>query len=120
LRLNERISYITGLLKRYGFQDIALKDFRPGPLPTMGWYRIEALMAGFRIVITEFISESIVKYSYTLISDSEVLLRYDNAPHHSYIRTYPHHKHVNGRVAPLEDSSIESFLREVLDIISKE
>lgn len=118
MRLNERISYVTGLLKSHGFHDVILKAFRPSPLPTVGWYRIEALMSGHRVLITEFISGSVVKYSYTLISGSEVLLRYDNAPHHPHIRTHPHHKHEGERVAPLEDPSIESFFREVISIIS--
>ncbi len=118
MRLNERISYVTKLLKSHGFRNVVLRALRPGPLPTVGWYRIEAISAGHRIVITEFIRGSIVKYSYTFISDSEILLRYDNAPHHPYISTHPHHKHEGRRVAPLEDPSIESFLKEVSNMIS--
>ncbi len=70
MRLTERISHVTGLLRRYGFLDVTLKALRPGPLPAVGWYRIEAFMPSFRVMITEFISESIVKYSYALISGS--------------------------------------------------
>ena len=46
-------------------------------------------------------------------------MRYDNAPHHRKISTYPHHKHLEDKVFPVEKWSIEAFIREALDIISR-
>ncbi|QTA85779.1 toxin-antitoxin system TumE family protein [Desulfonema magnum] len=52
-----------------------------------------------------------IKYRYQYMNEkNELIFRYDNAPHHREISTYPHHKHVSEEV---EDSS-EPVLREVL------
>jgi hypothetical protein len=56
-----------------------------------------------------------VHYSYTYIQDEKRVFRYDNAPHHPQILTFPHHKHVGPEDALAE--SPEPKLAEVLDEI---
>ncbi len=80
---------------------------------------MEAFRSNFRVVVTEFLRGDVVKYSYTLLEDSEVLLRYDNAPHHPEVATHPHHRHFGGKVGELRDYSIEAFLREAASIVSE-
>ncbi len=37
-----------------------------------------------------------IKYRYQYMNkDHALIFRYDNAPHHSHLQTFPHHKHVN-------------------------
>jgi len=41
------------------------------------------------------------RYSFALIGPPGPIIRWDNAPHHPYIPTYPHHFHSeNGKVRP--------------------
>lgn len=59
-----------------------------------------------------------LKYSYHWQSaDNQMIVRWDNAPHHPTISTFPHHKHIssNENVQP----SSETTLTQVLDFISK-
>src|SRR5947209_19459189 len=43
-------------------------------------------------------------------STGEMLLRWDNAPHHPEIPTHPHHKHDGERIGPTARVSIEDVL----------
>jgi len=111
--LRARITYIVNLLKRYGYTNIKLRKYHCDPCRNFGWYRIEAVKERVKLVITELISsERVVKYSYTAIVENRPVLRYDNAPHHR-VPTYPHHKHVEDRVEPLANPSLEAFLEEL-------
>lgn len=48
--------------------------------------------------------------------NGRMIFRYDNAPHHPEVPTYPHHKHLtDGKVVP----SREKTLPDVLDEIGK-
>lgn len=46
---------------------------------------------------------------------NQLRVRWDNAPHHDHISTYPHHKHVAGEVRPSEEISFD----EVIEYIAK-
>lgn len=43
--------------------------------------------------------------------------RYDNAPHHSEIGSYPHHKHLRERIIPAAMPSIKDVLEEISAVI---
>ncbi len=74
---------------------------------------------GVTIHIREFVKAGkVMRYSYQLIIKKQESLRYDNAPHHPGIRTYPHHKHEKGRVLPLENPTLTAFLEETLKILT--
>jgi len=121
IRLAERIAYVTGKLQNLGFHGITLIVYRPGPLDVDGYYKLRAIKRNYRIFISELIiRNSIAKYSYTLLYDEKVILRYDNAPHHPHIETFPHHKHENDEIKPLHNYSIESFIKEVESIIKED
>ena len=53
------------------------------------------------------------KYSYHLQKRGELLIRWDNAPHHKEVSSYPHHKHIRNKI----ESSQETNLRTVLNFI---
>ncbi len=48
-----------------------------------------------------------------------LILRYDNAPHHQEIGTYPHHKHVAETVVTSQRPSVPDLLKEIQRILTK-
>jgi len=71
------------------------------------------------VVSTERGYPEILRYSYTYIKDATHIFRYDNAPHHPDIPTFPHHKHLGANETPasadkpslsLVFAEIESYL----------
>ncbi|MEB2835814.1 MAG: DUF6516 family protein [Desulfurococcales archaeon] len=100
------------------FQNIILATYRPGPTGMDGYYKLQAVKNDFKIFVSELmIRGSIAKYSYTLLHKEEIILRYDNAPHHPRIETFPHHKHWRDEVMPIYDRSIDSFLEEAASLM---
>lgn len=76
----------------------------------------------------EFIDDSILyikdylflngkrKYSFHWQKEnSDLILRWDNSPHHGDISTFPHHKHSPDRI----ESSYERNLKDVFELIYK-
>ena len=59
------------------------------------------------------------KYSFQWMEENyDLKIRWDNAPHHRYISTFPHHKHIlkEDNVEESEEPTVE----EILEIIRKE
>ena len=48
-----------------------------------------------------------------------LILRYDNAPHHQEIETYPHHKHVAETVVTSQRPSVPDLLKEIQRILTQ-
>lgn len=48
----------------------------------------------YEVVSTELGYPIRVSYAYTYLREGRRVFRYDNAPHHLEIITYPHHKHI--------------------------
>ncbi|MBN2374191.1 hypothetical protein JXL19_10430 [bacterium] len=58
------------------------------------------------------------RYSYYwLTSANELKMGWDNAPHHTSLKTFPHHKHIKEK-ENLQPSS-ETYLEEVMAFIEK-
>ena len=56
------------------------------------------------------------KYRFHFMDSSDkIIFRYDNAPHHPEVATYPHHKHIRGEEQ--QKQSKEIGLRDVLSEI---
>lgn len=61
---------------------------------------------------------SIKKYRlHYMNSNGQMLFRYDNAPHHPEIDSYPHHKHTPDKIVPSTMPSIKDILNEISTII---
>lgn len=45
--------------------------------------------------------------------DGNLIFRYDNAPHHPEINTYPHHKHLPDSIVPAASPHLGDVLREI-------
>jgi hypothetical protein len=58
--------------------------------------------------------EDKIKYRYHYMDENqEMLFRYDNAPHHNEIKTFPHHKHEQAQVLPCKEPSLYDVLLEI-------
>ncbi len=70
-----------------------LLDFKQGK----GFYylRIKAILKeGSELHIREYVSENKYLYSYHWQdNEGQLIIRWDNSPHHRHLRTFPHHKH---------------------------
>jgi hypothetical protein len=42
-----------------------------------------------------------------------MIFRYDNAPHHKSIQTFPHHKHTPGQVQASPEPTLHDVLLEI-------
>ena len=62
-----------------------------------------------------------VRYAYAYVREGQRVLRYDNAPHHPEIVTYPHHKHVGAaeRLAPADQPSLSQVLSEIEGLLGE-
>ncbi|MHA1377433.1 MAG: toxin-antitoxin system TumE family protein [Candidatus Helarchaeota archaeon] len=45
------------------------------------------------------------------------ILRYDNAPHYNIIKTFPHHKHFDDKVLPLDKNQLDDFVNEIKNLL---
>lgn len=53
-------------------------------------------------------------YAYSYIRNGQCVFRYDNAPHHHDIVTFPHHKHIGeDKIAPTDQPAINQVLGEI-------
>ena len=68
------------------------------------------------LFVREYIDEKERDYSFHWNTvDNKLIIRWDNAKHYRYLKTYPNHKHVEGKVI----ESNEISLREVLEYRGK-
>jgi len=69
------------------------------------------------LYISEYIDEEERNYSYHWQDkNNSLIMRFDNAPYHPYIKTFPHHIHKNNVI---HENTYISF-KEILIIIEKQ
>ena len=69
---------------------------------------------GSVLYIREYVDENERSYSYHWqTKEGKLIMRWDNAPHHKDIPTYPHHKHVKKKVLPNYAITCEEILKEI-------
>jgi len=82
-------------------------DFKQGE--DFYFLKIKAiLLDNSNLYIRKYISKKVYLYSYHWQDENRNLrIRWDNSPHHKYIKTYPHHKHT-----PKIEESLDRRLRK--------
>lgn len=87
-----------------------IQDFKQGS----NFYYIRAraeLVNNTILFIREYVSEDDYNYSYHWQEeDSQLIIRWDNAPHHKQVKTYPHHKHIRENILPSYEIGINEIL----------
>lgn len=58
-----------------------------------------------------------LKYRFQYTKGNEFIFRYDNAPHHKEIETFPHHKHVGDKILPSKEKNLLEVLKEIENLI---
>jgi hypothetical protein len=84
------------------------------------YYRLKIqvrLINGWKLNVWEHATPRLRRYSYHISKGSELIIRWDNAPHHKQIKTFPHHKHVGETILESGDMEIEVVLRELEPMI---
>ena len=95
---------------------------------TFGLVRCDlTLWDGSILTISESIDTSTgypekTDYSYQYVRSGQTAFRYDNAPHHPEIATFPHHKHVGAREEPVPASppTLSAIFAEIEKYLGKE
>ncbi len=76
--------------------------------------RVE-LKNGDILHVKEYISSTEHLYSYHWQKENgDLIIRWDNSPHHRHLLTFPHHKH-----SPDLEESYETTFKDVIKVISK-
>jgi len=81
--------------------------------------RVKAKMIdGSELHVREALFSHTSKYSYHWqTATGELVLRWDNAPHHPEIPTYPDHKHEGEKICPTARVSIEDVLADIAPVL---
>ncbi len=76
----------------------------------------------YEVVSTELGYPVRISYAYTYLRWKTLTFRYDNAPHHPEIITYPHHKHIgpSGHLSPTDQPTLSQVLTEIGTWLEKE
>ena len=82
--------------------------------------RLKAMLQDGSILhMREFLSPDKSTYSYHWQNaDGQLILRWDNAPHHRPISTFPYHLHDCDQIKPSERIFIGEVLREIAERLS--
>ena len=69
-----------------------------------------------KLMVNEYSSRTERNYSFHWQNNnSELIVRWDNAPHHKNISTFPHHKHSDGEILLSNDISLDDIL-SIIDL----
>ena len=60
------------------------------------------------------------EYRYPFVSRGVAVFRYDNAPHHRNVVTFPHHKHAGAKILPANEPDFRQDLGEAVALLNKE
>ena len=98
-------------------KSIDLREFSA----TEGMLRGKLLFVdGSMLEFMEYLQEeNRLKYRFHLMDkEGNMILRYDNAPHHKDVLSFPHHKHLPSNIAESVDKGIMDVLDEIEILIS--
>lgn len=59
------------------------------------------------------------EHRYQFVSRGKAVFRYDNAPHHTHIATFPHHKHVGTKILPAVEPGLSQALADAVALIDE-
>ncbi|TFG23434.1 MAG: hypothetical protein EU529_07405 [Promethearchaeota archaeon] len=86
--------------------------------PSTGHFRLKGFLdkKDYVEIFEFYFSGKLLKYSYVYIKEKISILRYDNAPHHKELKSFPHHKHYKNKINELEKPNLKEFIRELNDL----
>ena len=122
--LDAYLAFIESLVRHSGAVDEQLTYFRfaPNEVQIVG---VIVFADGSRLEFVEYVVQasgriSRPKYRYHYMRGGRTVFRYDNAPHHPHLSTFPYHKHdVQGRVLESPPVSLKEVLAEIARLLEK-
>jgi hypothetical protein len=109
LELFQRSPVVTRISRVESDQDGANGDIRVKIL-------IE-LVNGWQMDCWERTSPGFRRYAFHILQENQMITRWDNAPHHGQIETFPHHQHIGASVLPSEDMNAAKVLARLETMI---
>jgi len=84
------------------------------------YVKIKAILINDSILyIREYFNEEMMDYSYHWQAENgDLIQRWDNAPYHKEISTFPHHRHLGSDIFPSNEIGLEEVLKFLLKIIN--
>jgi len=71
------------------------------------------------LFVKEYVSETERKYSFHWQNAfGDMLIRWDNSPHHREIKTFPHHKHTGKQIQSSKEPELNDVLTEIRNSIT--
>lgn len=76
----------------------------------------------YEVVSTELGYPIKIHYAYTYMRNDKRMFRYDNAPHHPEISTFPHHKHIGmtDSLSATQEPTLAQILAEINSYLQTE
>ena len=109
MRLQEAVKLIISY-----FKQARIKAIKHVVRHDEEYFRLRARLDDVILDVREYWAGGELRlYGYQMLVNDRPVLRYNNAPHHPEVGTFPHHKHVEGRVKELREPSLRAFLNEV-------
>lgn len=115
----KRAEEASKIIAHLNFQKIKLTQIKISKdNPDTGHFRLKAFFSEKEFIeIFEFyFAGDLLKYSYAYIMKETSILRYDNAPHHKELNSFPDHKHRKDTIQELEKPSLTEFKKELLEL----
>lgn len=96
-----------------------------GGRPNEGYIKGKVVFANFsKLEFSEFVEDQdervrVIKYRYQYMEvTNQLIFRYDNAPHHRELETFPDHKHLNnGQIISAIDPNLNRVMREIVALL---
>lgn len=85
-------------------------------------FKLKVILAdGSSLRINEqYHNDVLEKYAYYWLDErNELIIGWDNAPHHPHLSTHPHHKHVasQANIQPSSEKNLDEALNTILKIL---
>ena len=120
MRLRRHLSQVQDLLATR--EEIVVEQFRSRENLAERELLIQGRLCFWDGSLLEF-SEALIEQGVVLLktdysyhyqsSDGTLIFRYDNAPHHRHVSTFPHHKHMGNDVLDSKPPHLIDVLREI-------
>ena len=75
------------------------------------------LLNGWKLHVWEHMTPRLQRYAYHVSNGSQLVIRWDNAPHHRQISTFPNHKHFKDAILESRKVTIGENLEELEKMI---
>ena len=92
-------------------------DFRRGTIDGVLYFADGSRLEFTERVVIENAKPVKRDYRYQYVKSQSPIFRYDNAPHHPQLATFPHHKHLGRKTLEAKEPRLEEVIKESLSLV---